>query len=192
MGHTVHNGSRKAKQVGRSFGFGNSRSAGKDVARGPSPMVDGSPCSNRPELLLAGYPRAQLIGADACPYLRKPSSDLAHGGAFRGIFLDHVGDEWCHKLEPFVFLARAGSQGTRFLGNEDGTADLQVILPNQIPKIVHISGKWVAEFTSPVFGSGLVASPERLVEWRSFGKVILAGVAKVNEKVSCRTLGARI
>ena len=72
----------KQKQVGGSYGFGNSRSAGDDVGRGPSPMVDGSPCGNWPDLVLAGHPRAQLAGADTFLYLRKTSDDLVHGRAF--------------------------------------------------------------------------------------------------------------
>lgn len=45
-----------------------------------------------------------------------------------GIVLDHVGDEWFHKLEPFVFLGRE-SQDTYYLMTR-GNFNLQVILPN--------------------------------------------------------------
>lgn len=62
-------------------GFGNSRFAGKHVFRGPTPMVDSFPCSNRPELVLAGHSRAQLPSTDTLPYLQKTSINLDHGGS---------------------------------------------------------------------------------------------------------------
>ena len=60
MSYTFHNESENnmENKIGHSSGFGNSRSAGEDVAGGPSPMVDGFPCNNRPNFILAGYPRA--------------------------------------------------------------------------------------------------------------------------------------
>ena len=89
---------------GSLSGFGNSRSASEHVFRGPTPVVDSFPCSNRPKLVLAGHSRAQLPGTDTLPYLRKTSIDLDHGGSSQGIVLYHAVDEWFYKLEPFVFL----------------------------------------------------------------------------------------
>ena len=86
------------------MGVWNGCLASEDVAYGSVPMANASPCSDRPDFILTDHSRAKLPCAKFSPYLGKASNDLVHGRALRGIFLDHVGDEWFNEFEPVIFL----------------------------------------------------------------------------------------
>jgi len=150
------------------LGFGNGCLATKDVADGTIPMSNRSPGSDRPEFVFAGYPRSQLPRTKFAPDLRKSSDNFVHGRTLRGVILDHIGHQWFHEFETFVFLHK--------------------VFSNQVSQIIYVSGKWV---TRPrhilVLWGRLVATTIRFVEWWPIGRIIPTGQAKVDKEVLRRT-----
>ena len=73
-----------------SFGFWNSTLASEDVAYGPAPVVQSSPCSDRPDLIVTNHPRAWFPSAEFALNLGEAGHNFIHGRTFRGILLDHV------------------------------------------------------------------------------------------------------
>ena len=68
-------------------------------------MANTSPRSDRPDFILTGHPGAKLPCAKFLPYLSETSNNSVHRRTLRGVFLDHVGDEWFNEFEPVVFLS---------------------------------------------------------------------------------------
>ena len=111
-----------------------------------------------------------------------------------------VGSSWtisvisgCMNSRPLYFWLVEVRIVLFFVKKKKTKPDLGVIFSNQVPKVVHISGKRVTQgLLVPMLRCRLVAATQRLVEWWSIGRVIEPRVAEVDEKVSRGTSGARI
>lgn len=127
-------------------------------------MCDGPPCYDRPDVNVAPHPRSKFPVAELHFDLRKASNDLIHVGALGWVFLDHICDKWFHKLEAMVFLV-CGSQKIVW-GEMEENPDLDIVLSNQIPKVIHVSGERITRgLPVPVLRCRLVAASQRLIEW---------------------------
>jgi hypothetical protein len=67
-------------------------------------MAGRSPRGDRPDLIVASHPRAELPCTESALYLDEAIYNLVHSRTFLRILLDHVGDEWSHELEAMVLL----------------------------------------------------------------------------------------
>jgi hypothetical protein len=74
-------------------------------------MANRSPRGDRPDLIAASHPGAELPCTKFALYLGETIYNLVHFRALQGILLDHVGDEWFHEFETMVFLMYTTQNG---------------------------------------------------------------------------------
>lgn len=67
-------------------------------------MANRSPRGDRPDLIVASHPRAELPCTKLALYLSETIYNLVHSRALHGILLDHVGNEWFYEFESTVLL----------------------------------------------------------------------------------------
>ena len=67
-------------------------------------MAHRSPRGNRPDLIVASHPGAELPCTESALYLGETIYNLVHSGTLLRILLDHVSDECFHEFEAMVLL----------------------------------------------------------------------------------------
>jgi len=112
----------------QSFGFWKSRLEGNDIAYGPIPVANRSPRGDRPNLIVASHPGAELPCTESVHYLGETIYNLVHSRTLLRILLDHVGDERFHEFEAMVLLMCMTQNSLNLRTNEE--ADLDIALPD--------------------------------------------------------------
>jgi len=88
----------------QSLGFWKCWFAGNHIAYGLIPMANRSPRSDRPDLIVASHPRAELPCTKLALYLGEATYNLLHSRTLLRVLLNHVGDKWFHEFEAIVLL----------------------------------------------------------------------------------------
>jgi hypothetical protein len=91
-------------------------------------MANRSPRSDRPDLIVASHPGAELPCTESALYLCETIYNLVHSRTLLRILLDHVGDECYHEFEAMVFLMCMTQNGLNLRTNQG--ADLHITLPD--------------------------------------------------------------